>query len=180
VQLYGYYLFRNMIIFNFYLLSNDSMIIRILAIGDHMPDWVQTGYNEYAKRFTSPFSLKITEITAEKRNKNSNVSRIILRESEKLMTTIKPRNHIVALDVKGESWSTEQLAAKLKAWQTNGLHLDLLIGGPDGLSKECLEKSHNLWSLSPLTLPHPLVRILLAEQLYRATTILKNHPYHRE
>lgn len=155
------------------------MIIRIFAIGDHMPDWVQTGYHDYAKRLTSPFTLKLQEIPAEKRTKNADIQRIIIRESDKLITAVNPKHQIIALDVKGELWSTEKLSAQLKTWQTTGLHLDLLIGGPDGLSEACLKQSHLRWSLSPLTLPHPIVRIILAEQLYRAVSILKNHPYHR-
>jgi 23S rRNA (pseudouridine1915-N3)-methyltransferase len=95
------------------------------------------------------------------------------------MAAIKPTHYVIALDIKGHQWSTEQLTAELKTWQTDGRHVDLLIGGPDGLSKTCLTLAHNKWSLSPLTLPHPLVRIILAEQLYRALSILQNHPYHR-
>ncbi|MDX1901730.1 MAG: 23S rRNA (pseudouridine(1915)-N(3))-methyltransferase RlmH [Gammaproteobacteria bacterium] len=155
------------------------MIIRILTIGDRMPAWVETGYNEFAKRFTTPFSLSLIEIPAEKRGKNADIARIIEHEGNKLIAAINPKSRVVALDVKGESWSTEALTMKLKTWQTEGAHLDLLIGGPDGLSQNCLQKAQTRWSLSPLTLPHPLVRIVLAEQLYRATTILKNHPYHR-
>jgi len=155
------------------------MIIRILAIGDNMPNWVTTGYREYSKRFTSPFSLSLLEIPPEKRGKNADINRIIERESQKLIAATHPTHHVIALDVDGELWSTELLAAKLKMLQRDGTHLDLLIGGPDGISDACLQQSNTRWSLSPLTLPHPLVRILLAEQLYRATTILKNHPYHR-
>ncbi len=155
------------------------MIIRILAIGTKMPSWVDDGFNEYAKRFTSACSLELCEIPAEKRTKNSDIPRIIEREGEKLLAAIKPGNHVIALDVKGQAWSTEQLAGQLKLWQSDGRHVDLLIGGPDGLSTACLNRSHSKWSLSALTLPHPLVRIILAEQLYRAVSILQNHPYHR-
>ena len=155
------------------------MIIRILAIGTKMPDWVVSGFHEYAKRFTSSCSLELCEIPAEKRTKTVDVVRIIERESEKLLAAIKPDTLVIALDVKGKSWSTEELAEKLKSWHVNGRHIDLLIGGPDGLSEKCLARADIKWSLSPLTLPHPLVRILLAEQLYRASSILQNHPYHR-
>lgn len=155
------------------------MIIRILAIGTKMPSWVESGFNEYAKRFTTPTSLELCEIPAEKRTKNSDTARIIERESEKLLLATKPGNHVIALDVKGQSWSTEQLAGNMKTWQSDGRHIDFLIGGPDGLSETCLQAAHVKWSLSALTLPHPLVRIILAEQLYRAFSILQNHPYHR-
>lgn len=155
------------------------MIIRILAIGTKMPSWVMEGYQDYAKRFTSGCSLELYEIPAEKRSKNADIPRIIEREGEKLLAMIKPNHYVIALDVKGHAWNTEQLATELKHWQTEGRHVDLLIGGPDGLSQACLQKAHSKWSLSPLTLPHPLVRIILAEQLYRAVSILQNHPYHR-
>lgn len=154
------------------------MIIRILAIGTKMPNWVTDGFQEYAKRFTT-LSLELCELAAEKRTKSTDTARVIERESEKLLSMIKQDHFVIALDVKGQAWSTEQLATNMKKWQSEGKHIDLLIGGPDGLSKKCLERAHIKWSLSPLTLPHPLVRILLAEQLYRAVSILQNHPYHR-
>lgn len=144
-----------------------------------MPSWVSDGFQEYAKRFTAGCSVELCEIPAEKRTKNSDIPRLIEREGEKLLAAIKPQHHIIALDVKGHAWSTEQLTRELKHWQTDGRHVDLLIGGPDGLSKACLQKAHGKWSLSQLTLPHPLVRIILTEQLYRAWSLLNNHPYHR-
>lgn len=155
------------------------MHIRIIAIGTKMPAWVDAGYQEYAKRISLPFSLELIEIPAEKRTKNSDTKRLIQREGEKILSTIKTAHRIIALDVKGKPWNTEQLAAQLAFWQTEGRHCDLLIGGPDGLSSECLQVTEIKWSLSPLTLPHPLVRIVLTEQLYRAISILQNHPYHR-
>lgn len=155
------------------------MLIRILAIGAKMPAWVEAGFQDYAKRFTSSYQLELWEIPAEKRTKNSDIARLIEREGEKLLAAVKPNHRVIALDVKGHAWSTEQLAQQLKQWQTHGRPVDLLIGGPDGLSTACLKKAELRWSLSPLTLPHPLVRIILAEQIYRAVSILQNHPYHR-
>jgi 23S rRNA (pseudouridine1915-N3)-methyltransferase len=155
------------------------MILRILAIGTKMPGWVNEGFNDYLKRFTPTCSVELCEIPAEKRTKNTDTARIIERESEKLLAAIKPGNQVIVLDVKGQAWSTEQLAMQMKNWQTSGRHIDLLIGGPDGLSQPCLQQADTKWSLSPLTLPHPLVRIILVEQLYRAMSILQNHPYHR-
>ena len=155
------------------------MLIRILAIGNKMPAWVTQGYHEYAKRLSSPFSLELIEIPAEKRTKNSDIPRLVEREGEKLLAASKSSHRIIALDVKGHSWTTEQLASRLDQWQHDGQNIDLLIGGPDGLSSACLQKAESKWSLSPLTLPHPLVRIILAEQLYRAWSILQGHPYHR-
>lgn len=155
------------------------MNIRIIAIGNKMPSWVTEGYQEYSKRFPASCTLELHEIPAEKRMKPGDIPRITQREGEKILAAIKPGNRVIALDVLGKSWSTEQLASHLKTWQQEGRDVDLLIGGPDGLAEACLKKAEMRWSLSPLTLPHPLVRILLAEQLYRAVTILQGHPYHR-
>ena len=96
-----------------------------------------------------------------------------------MLAVVAPQQLVVALDVKGRAWSTEQLAEQLQGWLQDGRNLSLLVGGPDGLAPACLERAEQRWSLSPLTLPHPLVRVLLAEQLYRAWTVLNNHPYHR-
>ena len=153
--------------------------IRLLAVGNKMPDWVEAGFKDYAKRFTPACQLELVEIPPEKRTKNSDIPRIIEREGEKLLSAIKPGHFVIALEVTGKSWSTPQLAEHIKQWQLNGRNIDILIGGPDGLSTACLQKAELKWSLSPLTLPHPLVRIVVAEQLYRAFSILQNHPYHR-
>lgn len=155
------------------------MQIRLIAIGTKMPEWVEAGYQAYAKRFPPFCSLQLIEIAAEKNTKNSDPERLKKREGEKILNIIKPDHLIIALDIKGQSWSSEQLAGHLKHWQIDRRNIDLIIGGPEGLASECLKKADIKWSLSSLTLPHPLVRIFLAEQLYRATTILQNHPYHR-
>lgn len=155
------------------------MHIRIVAIGNKMPSWVTDGYEEYAKRFPPSCQIKLIEIPPEKRSKQADIDKITFLEGQKLLSQMKPGNRIIALDVKGQSWSTELLAQQLKKWQQDGRHIDLLIGGPDGLAQECLQLAETKWSLSPLTLPHPLVRIVLIEQLYRALSILQNHPYHR-
>src|SRR3990167_10977315 len=149
------------------------MRIRLLTIGNKMPAWVTEGFEEYAKRFSSR-QLELVEIPAEKRTKQTDISRVIERESEKLLAAVKTGNFIVALEVKGKSWSTEQLTQQMQSWQSTGRHIDILIGGPDGLSEACLKKADIKWSLSPLTLPHPLVRIVVVEQLYRAMSILQN------
>ncbi len=155
------------------------MLIRLLALGNKLPTWVNAGYQEYAKRFPPSCQLELVEIPAEKRSKQSHIPDLIEREGQKLLQQIKPGNLVIALDVKGASWSTEKLAENVKSWHMNGRNIDLLVGGPDGLSAASLQRADIKWSLSPLTLPHPLVRIVLAEQLYRALTILQNHPYHR-
>jgi 23S rRNA (pseudouridine1915-N3)-methyltransferase len=155
------------------------MLLRILAVGNKMPSWVEEGFREYAKRFPPSCLIELVEITPEKRTKNADISRITQREGEKILELIRPGNRVIALDVRGKSWSTEQLSQNLSAWHHEGRNTDLLVGGPDGLSEACLQKAEMKWSLSPLTLPHPLVRIVLAEQLYRALTIMQGHPYHR-
>jgi 23S rRNA (pseudouridine1915-N3)-methyltransferase len=165
------------------------MRIRLLAVGNKLPSWVEEGFNEYLKRFTTSCYLELIEIPAEKRGKQahprlkqtgvSSTQQLIDREGEKLLAAIKPSNRIIALDVNGQLWSTEELASQVKKWQNDGRNIDILIGGPDGLSSACLKKAETKWSLSPLTFPHPLVRIVVAEQLYRAISILNNHPYHR-
>ena len=155
------------------------MRIRLLAIGNKLPSWVDEGMQEYVKRFPASCYLEVVEIPAEKRTKQSNPSVLIEREGEKLLAAIKPNTRVVALAIKGQMISTEKLALNLKDWQQEGRHIDMLIGGPDGLSEACLKKAELHWSLSPLTLPRPLVRVIVAEQLYRAVSILQNHPYHR-
>lgn len=156
------------------------MKIRILTITHKFPQWVQEGYQEYTKRLPLSCALELIEIPAEKRNKNADIQRITQREGEKMLALIKPSHHIIALDVKGKYWSTEELAEHLNAWQQDGKNIDLLIGGPDGLSPSCLKQAKEKWSLSPLTFPHILVPLILAEQIYRAWTILNHHPYHRK
>jgi 23S rRNA (pseudouridine1915-N3)-methyltransferase len=159
------------------------MQIRLLAVGNKLPSWVDEGFNEYCKRFSTSCSLELIEIPAEKRGPHTKhmgaLQQLIDREGEKLLAAIKPGHRIITLEVTGQLWSTEKLASHIEKWQGEGRHIDMLIGGPDGLSEACSRKADTKWSLSPLTLPHPLVRIIVAEQLYRAVSILKKHPYHR-
>lgn len=155
------------------------MKIYLLAIGTKMPSWVTQGYLEYAQRLPAKVSLHLQEIPAEKRNKNTNIQAVKIKEADKLKNMIPQNCRIVALDVKGQSWSTEKLAIRLQDWMMCGQNIALLVGGPDGLTPELLTLAQEKWSLSNLTFPHPLVRVILAEQLYRAYTITENHPYHR-
>lgn len=144
-----------------------------------MPDWVEQGYLEYAKRLPRECELVLKEIAAGIRGKNSDVARIVRDEGERMLRVLPPNSHIVALDVGGKAWSTEELAAALKRWMECGQHVSLLVGGPDGLSDDAKAQARENWSLSTLTFPHPLVRVILAEQIYRAWSILQHHPYHR-
>lgn len=155
------------------------MKIQLIAVGTKMPDWVTAGFNEYQRRFPKEMSLELVEIPAGKRGKNADIARILQKEGELTMAAAG-KSRIVTLDIPGKPWATEQLAQQLEIWKQDGRDVALLIGGPEGLSPECKAAAEQSWSLSPLTLPHPLVRIVVAESLYRAWSITTNHPYHRE
>lgn len=155
------------------------MRIRIIAIGTKMPDWVEAGYAEYAKRMPRDVVVEMVELPLSVRSKNTDIQKAMEKEGEAILAAIAKGEQVIVLDVKGKAWSTEQLAENLAAWKMSGDNFCLLIGGPDGLSPAILQMASIKWSLSPLTLPHPLVRILLIEQLYRACSILQNHPYHK-
>jgi 23S rRNA (pseudouridine1915-N3)-methyltransferase len=155
------------------------MKINLIAIGNKMPSWVTTGFNEYQRRLTQDCILNLHEITAIKRGKQTDLNKICEAEGSKIISSIPNGNYVIALEIKGKNWSTKQLSQQMSQWMSSGQDISLLIGGPEGLSQACRDKASQLWSLSSLTLPHPLVRIIVAEQLYRAWSILKNHPYHR-
>lgn len=144
-----------------------------------MSDWVSQGYNDYARRMPREMPLELVEIAMPHRGKNPDIPRLMQRESDAMLAATDSRDRVVALDVDGRSWSTEKLASQLEGWQQDGRNISFLVGGPDGLAKPARQRADQQWSLSPLTLPHPLVRILLAEQLYRAWSMTRNHPYHR-
>lgn len=156
------------------------MKLCLIAVGTKMPDWVQTGFNEYARRFGRDMPLELIEIAAGKRGKNADIKRILELEGEKMLAAVPKGCRIVTLEVTGDNWSSPQLAQRLEQWQQDGRDVALLIGGPEGLSPACIAASEAKWSLSALTLPHPMVRVVLAEALYRAWSISTNHPYHRE
>ncbi|PWW35948.1 23S rRNA (pseudouridine1915-N3)-methyltransferase [Chromohalobacter israelensis] len=144
-----------------------------------MPDWVTRGVDEYLKRLPRDFSVEIVEIAPGKRGKNADVARAIQGEGNAMLAKLRDQERVIALAVDGQHWSTERLAANADHWRQDGRDVALLVGGPDGLDPRLLSRAEQRWSLSALTLPHPLVRILLAEQLYRAWTLLAGHPYHR-
>jgi 23S rRNA (pseudouridine1915-N3)-methyltransferase len=155
------------------------MKLKLLAVGTKMPAWVNDGYQEYAKRFPRECQLVLQEIQPAKRGKSGHASQWMEEEGERILAAIPSDHHVVSLDVKGKPWTTEQLAEQMQHWLSDGRDVSLLVGGPDGLAKKCSQRADQKWSLSALTLPHPLVRIVMAEQLYRAWTVLQNHPYHR-
>ena len=155
------------------------MRISLLAIGTRMPAWVEEAVAEYRKRLPPELTLDLRELPMAKRGKNPDVPRLIEKEADTLLAAIPDGDQVIALDVQGRTLSTEALSGKLDGWLMEGRNVSFLVGGPDGLSPRCLQRADQRWSLSELTLPHPLVRVLMAEQIYRAWTILTNHPYHR-
>lgn len=155
------------------------MRVHIIAMGDRMPAWVEQGYQEYAKRLGSELQLHLHEVTPEKRGKSADLKRIVQKEGERMLQAIPAGCDVIALDREGQLVSTETLAEKMQQWLAAGRDLALLIGGPEGLASECLQRAQWRLSFSAMTFPHPLVRVILAEQLYRAYSILKHHPYHK-
>lgn len=155
------------------------MKIKVLTIGTKMPAWVNEGVREYVKRLPRDMALEIIELPLAARARNADLQRLIQKEADSMMAHIQPNDHVVALEVSGQNWSTEKLAANLETWQMSGQNVVILIGGPDGLGEVCRQRANQQWSLSALTFPHPIVRVVLAEQLYRAWTITQHHPYHR-
>lgn len=155
------------------------MALTIIAVGKKMPAWITTGVEAYRKRLQGDWALNLVEINAEKRTKSADLSRLIEREGSAMVAAIPSGSCVVCLDERGKLWPTAELADRLQAWQESFPQITFLIGGADGLAPTCLASADHRWSLSPLTLPHPLVRVLLVEQLYRAWSILNHHPYHR-
>ncbi len=151
----------------------------LISIGTKMPQWINDGFTDYAKRLTGEVNLELIELASEKRGKNTDLARIKEIEGKRLLAAIPKNCLMVTLAINGKNWSTEQLANRLTEWQHMGQPIAFLIGGPEGLSEACNQRADLAWSLSPLTFPHPLVRVIIAEQLYRAWSITKNHPYHR-
>ena len=155
------------------------MTIHLIAVGTKMPGWVNTGFDEYARRMPPSCSLELVEIPSQFRGKNADVPRLLAQEGQKMLQAVPKGARVIALDPRGKSFTTEKLATKLESWMNGGSDVALLVGGPEGLAPECLEAAQSKWSLSKLTFPHPLVRVVLAESLYRAWSVMTNPPYHR-
>ncbi len=156
------------------------MRIHLIAVGQKMPAWVSQGFQEYSKRLPLSCALKLVEIAPGHRGKSADIQRAIKREGDKMLAAIPQGARVIALDERGKSWTTLQLAEQMRGWMGEGCDVALLVGGPDGLSPECKARADQMWSLSALTLPHPLVRVVLAEQLYRGWSVTQGHPYHRQ
>lgn len=155
------------------------MKIRLLAIGDKMPAWVQAGIDDYAQRLPREYHFEIVALGAASRTKSADAARWRKAEGERMLKAIPADSDVIAFDERGEMLSTAEWAAALKRFAQDGRDLCFLIGGPDGFAPEVLSRAQRRWSLSKLTLPHALARVLAVEQLYRAWSVLANHPYHR-
>jgi 23S rRNA (pseudouridine1915-N3)-methyltransferase len=155
------------------------MRCRLIAAGTRLPDWVNSGFHEYQKRLRAPLVLELQEIPVATRRAGESPRRAVLKEGADMLAALKPDDYVVSLEIAAKAMSTLQLSAWLAERLRDGRPLALLIGGPDGLAPQCRERADQSWSLSPLTLPHALVRVVVAEQLYRAMSLLAGHPYHR-
>ena len=155
------------------------MRIHLIAISHRRPGWEREGFREYARRMPPELPLDLHEVAPSKRTTGRPAKRHVEDEGRRIVAVTPRGARVVALDETGAAWSTAELANRLERWMHEGRDLALLIGGADGLAPACIESAEHRWCLSPLTLPHGLARIVVAEQLYRASTILRRHPYHR-
>mgnify|MGYP001208313097 CR=1 FL=1 len=158
------------------------MPFEIIAIGQNMPEWVKIACTNYQKRLPQNTKLTITEVPIIKRPKSasiSNINKIKQQESQALLSHAKKNSYLIALDSTGKQFDTIEMAAKIDRINQTHSHIVFLIGGPDGLSDELKLKSHEIWSFSKLTFAHPIVRVILSEQIYRSWSYNQGHPYHK-
>ena len=156
------------------------MRVRLIAAGTRLPPWIGAGFAEYQRRLPPETPLELVEVAVARGTAQGAAARAVKSEGERMLAALPPRAWVVALDVAGRALDTPGLARWWAARLRDGRDVALLIGGPDGLAPDCLARADERLSLSPLTFPHGLVRVLVAEQLYRAISLLKGHPYHRE
>jgi 23S rRNA (pseudouridine1915-N3)-methyltransferase len=152
--------------------------LKLVAVGTRLDDWITTGFNEYARRLPRETALELIEVAPAPR-RGQPVAKLKADEAARLLAKVSSRDHVVALDVRGAKLSTEKLSQRMADWRMTGGDVVFLIGGADGLDASCLTRANEQLSLSAMTYPHGLVRVMIAEQLYRAWTVLSGHPYHR-
>ena len=155
------------------------MHIRLLAVGERQPAWVDDAFRNYTGRFPPQWKFRLDIIATAKRSRSEDAQRAIESEGEQILARIAADEQVVLLDEIGKQPTSEELAGKVAAWQADGRDLCFIIGGPDGISADCRARAGFVWSLSKLTLPHGLARVIFAEQMYRAWSLLSGHPYHR-
>jgi 23S rRNA (pseudouridine1915-N3)-methyltransferase len=153
--------------------------LRIVALGHKLPSWISEGYADYARRMPREFPLELIELKAEPRDRGKTVEQLLAAEGTRIAAAIK-EFHVVVLDERGEAWGTARLASAMRSWRDGALDVAFVIGSADGLADAIKRSADIVMALSALTLPHGLARVLLAEQLYRAASLLQGHPYHRE
>jgi 23S rRNA (pseudouridine1915-N3)-methyltransferase len=156
------------------------MKLVVAAVGVRMPEWVEVAFGEFAGRMPRELSLHLREVKAEPRSGGKPVEALLAAEAARIKDVLPERCRVVALDERGSDLTTRELAARVEKWMAMGTDIAFVIGGPDGLAAEIKTAAAETLRLSSLTLPHALVRVLLAEALYRATSLLRGHPYHRE
>lgn len=156
------------------------MIIHFIVVGQKMPKWVNEGYQEYAKRLPKSCSLKLVELPMAQRGKTGSAEQYKAEEAKRILAAMPKGACLVILDEHGKQTTTLEFSQKLEEWLASGQDIALVVGGPDGLQADLIQQAQWKWGLSKLTLPHPMVRVLVAEQIYRAWSVIQNHPYHRE
>lgn len=156
------------------------MHIRLIAVGDRQPGWVDDAFKNYSGRFPREWKFRIDCIATARRSKNNKTQNAMDAECEQILSRIKSTEQVVLLDERGKQLTSQALATRLIDWQTDGRDLCFVIGGPDGVADACRQRADTIWSLSALTLPHGLARVLFSEQMYRAWSLQTGHPYHRE
>jgi len=156
------------------------MKVHLIAVGKKMPAWINTGYAEFSKRMPPELQINLIEVTPSTRNKSTPIEKNIKEEGELIQSAIPTNSKLIVLDEKGKNFSSVDLSKKMEDWLPMGQDIVLVIGGADGIDPMIKQQADEKWSLSSFTLPHALVRVVVAEQLYRAWSILQGHPYHRE
>jgi 23S rRNA (pseudouridine1915-N3)-methyltransferase len=155
------------------------MHLTIAAVGTRLEQWIYDAFESYSQRLPRHLNLTLREVPLARRLAGAAVTGAIQTEGERLLRHVRPDSLTLALDERGQQWTSAEVAGQLRIWLERHPHVTILIGGPDGLAEACRQRAQRLWSLSRLTLPHGLVRVVLAEQIYRAWSILQGHPYHR-